>query len=505
MIQCALAKRHQETADVFLWCAFRCLEAMLRALLSPYPPRNFTELRVKGLLDDAAERTIVPSDLIPVFETAWRHSRMSSRVRDHKAPDYLHHVPECSRHLARALEWFFDRSPARRALSEAIKEGIEVLKNSTTVSSREHMAAERQSMLLEALEESVAERKLGIVELKESADVLSAKVAAEARAVEALQTRLGNLRSKLGELKGYPSFSVPTETKHDENKRAPRRWHWVLGLIGGLIIGGLAGVSINWGEPAETSDGQTGGQQLEPIAVLDGPEVDASISEEPVDSGNAGTEPHQERDVGAGVVSAASPGSAQCPAGMIPFRSADVRVIQPYPRRSWPPGPKAPPLAHVDAFCLDREPILVSSYEKCAAAGICRPRIECLEHPRNFPVNCVTWADATAYCGWRGATLPTVGQWERTLTHGGTVRVEPARGTWEWTNDPFPAAVLHRGPAKLNEKGSIWGYMALQKQFMPEKGGRRMCSWHKAPSTASRGNLSFRCARALFEQSEADE
>ena len=113
-------------------------------------------------------------------------------------------------------------------------------------------------------------------------------------------------------------------------------------------------------------------------------------------------------------------------------------------------------------------------------------------------MNCVSWADAKAYCQWRGGTLPSVVQWERTLL-GGKVRTEPARGTWEWTVDPFPAAVFERGTPKLNDNGTIWGYMALQKQFMPAKGKRRMCSWHKAPVASTRGNLSFRCAIELSE------
>lgn len=111
-------------------------------------------------------------------------------------------------------------------------------------------------------------------------------------------------------------------------------------------------------------------------------------------------------------------------------------------------------------------------------------------------MNCVSWSDAKTFCRWRGGTLPSVVQWERTLIQA-KVRAEPAVGTWEWTLDPFPAAIFKRGSAKLGDDGEIWGYMALQKQFMPRKGGRRMCSWHKAPASAKRGNLSFRCAIEL--------
>ena len=70
----------------------------------------------------------------------------------------------------------------------------------------------------------------------------------------------------------------------------------------------------------------------------------------------------------------------------------------------------------VDAFWIDRYEVSVAEYRECVAAGACeRP----FDHARNtycnfdapgrddYPLNCVDWFQARAFCGWREARLPS--------------------------------------------------------------------------------------------------
>jgi formylglycine-generating enzyme required for sulfatase activity len=85
----------------------------------------------------------------------------------------------------------------------------------------------------------------------------------------------------------------------------------------------------------------------------------------------------------------------------------------------------------VGVFCLDLIEVTVAAYERCVAAGGCRPAFETGEWPGMspalradsgrlcnqgkpgralHPVNCVTFVQAARYCAWRGARLPTEGE-----------------------------------------------------------------------------------------------
>lgn len=494
--QCALASGHEETPDVFLWSAWRCLEAMLRALLVPYPPRRFNELTVKGLLDDAFHRTIIPVDHQQAFENVWRYSRTAARVREYDQPDYLELIPECSAALAKSARWFFERSSAKRDMSREVEKGLEVLTGESKATSREQMATERQALLLAELEAILVERRDRLEELKRAMERLTTTIEAEGGAVDAAEERVAQLGSKLTELEGYPLYSVPSSKASSSSRDGGGVWRVPAVFVVGLVVGAAIWSLVGLGSP-ERGD-ETGGGAARPDEERGGRvEYDAGLF---LGGDDVGAVEGNRWDVGLVEIGedggVAVPTGTRCPEGMLEFEPEKVRLIQPYPRRSWPAGPKSLPSVEVGSFCLDREPILVESYEQCAAQGVCRPRVECLDQPRNYPVNCVNWADAQNYCRWRGGTLPSVAQWERTLLQG-KVRAEPAAGTWEWTLDPFPAEVFKRGATKRADDGTIWGYMALQKQFVPSKGTRRMCSWHKAPASAKRGNLSFRCAIEL--------
>jgi len=74
-------------------------------------------------------------------------------------------------------------------------------------------------------------------------------------------------------------------------------------------------------------------------------------------------------------------------------------------------------VVHSEAFLLDRTEVSVGAYERCVSAGACSPRV--LEGgARRFarvelPATLVSFADAEAYCRFRGARLPSEAEFER--------------------------------------------------------------------------------------------
>ena len=97
----------------------------------------------------------------------------------------------------------------------------------------------------------------------------------------------------------------------------------------------------------------------------------------------------------------------------------------------------------LEGFCLDVEEVTAAAYGACIDAGSCTPALG--ERPSSctlmssesgdHPVNCVDFAQATAYCTWLGKRLPKAAEWawaaggrERSLPYPwGTEPVDPSR------------------------------------------------------------------------------
>ncbi len=73
----------------------------------------------------------------------------------------------------------------------------------------------------------------------------------------------------------------------------------------------------------------------------------------------------------------------------------------------------------LDAFWADADLVWQVDYEACRAAGVChsppaRLEVPILDDPCDFTLLArVPFADADAYCRWRGARLPTPDEYER--------------------------------------------------------------------------------------------
>lgn len=127
----------------------------------------------------------------------------------------------------------------------------------------------------------------------------------------------------------------------------------------------------------------------------------------------------------------------------------------------------------VPAFCIDRHEVTVAAWDACVGAGDCPgaarvPDLEggsrrarelaaglctTAEHGQlEHPINCVSQAEATAFCMSRGAELPSDPQWVRAAT-GSRVRRHP------WGDDAPDAARTNA----CGEECSRWFSKALHK------------------------------------------
>lgn len=141
---------------------------------------------------------------------------------------------------------------------------------------------------------------------------------------------------------------------------------------------------------------------------------------------------------------------------------------------------------YLDAFWMDRTEATNENFQKCVAAGICKPRparrgttgVASRRHLNyyydplfaNYPVLIYTPDDAVTYCRWAGRRLPTEAEWEK-AARGTDIRIFPwgdeldcsrasfSGCTEDTTNVEEPTAGASAYGA-LNMAGNVWEWVA---------------------------------------------
>ena len=82
-------------------------------------------------------------------------------------------------------------------------------------------------------------------------------------------------------------------------------------------------------------------------------------------------------------------------------------------------------------FYIDTTEVTRAAYKQCVAAGSCSPPPRsCADESwdasslAQYPMTCVDWEQARAFCAWRGLRLPGEAEWER-AARGGDGRIYP--------------------------------------------------------------------------------
>jgi hypothetical protein len=130
----------------------------------------------------------------------------------------------------------------------------------------------------------------------------------------------------------------------------------------------------------------------------------------------------------------------------------------------------------IAAYSIDASPVTIADYQRCIEAGRCT-------HPgcgggiHEGRVTCVDLKQATAYCAFAGARLPSEDEWEHAAREAGALGVHSISDAAEWTASPYcffcgkDDQVVRGGPAR----------------------NPALRGW-RPPSTRDAG-IGFRCAR----------
>ena len=204
---------------------------------------------------------------------------------------------------------------------------------------------------------------------------------------------------------------------------------------------------------------------------------------------------------------------------------------------------------YLDSYYIDMYEVTNALYAECVQEGTCElpsnlgssKSDSYYGNPRfaRYPVIFVNWFDATAYCTWRGARLPSEAEWEmaargtdgRTYPWGdeincnkanyfgkdlensctgGTTEVghyrdgkspyglyDMAGNVWEWVGDWYGANYYNDSPSS-NPLGPIWGQERILRGGPWDGHYNRVRSANRGRNnpTAATNFIGFRCARS---------
>lgn len=195
-------------------------------------------------------------------------------------------------------------------------------------------------------------------------------------------------------------------------------------------------------------------------------------------------------------------------------------------QQGWFVDEQPPHQVYLSAYWIDRTDVTNAMYALCVQAGACQPPARTFSHTRSsyygyslyadYPVIYVNWFQASAYCEWAGAHLPTEAEWEKA-----------ARGTdgrtYPWGNSSpnkfslnynlnvgdttavgsYPSGASPYGV--LDMAGNVFQWVAEENQAL--RGGTwyfseiyvrsAAISGFVLPITASSDFVGFRCSRSF--------
>lgn len=186
-------------------------------------------------------------------------------------------------------------------------------------------------------------------------------------------------------------------------------------------------------------------------------------------------------------VSSAAPSavarSTECPSGMVLVPGGKFFMGSDEPDfKLWQPAHKT----ILDTFCIDVHEVTAAEYKACSDQGECKRPPDLPNWPKtsgttdaehekkrtayaelcnfgkperdNHPINCVSWALAESYCGFKKKRLPTEAEWEF-AARGSDGRKFP------WGDDPGTAERMNAGGAEFTRWEKAHGLAATQRLY----------------------------------------
>jgi formylglycine-generating enzyme required for sulfatase activity len=152
---------------------------------------------------------------------------------------------------------------------------------------------------------------------------------------------------------------------------------------------------------------------------------------------------------------------------------------------------------HIYAFEIDPTEVTTEAYAACVRAGACRAastfHASCNAagaDTARHPANCVTWAQAGAFCQWRGARLPTEEEWEYAARG-------PKSQHYPWGDVPSTDKSCWNRPAGKTRTCAVGSFPADTSPFGLVDMAGNVAEWTQSPYCAYDGGVCKPGARVI--------
>lgn len=178
-------------------------------------------------------------------------------------------------------------------------------------------------------------------------------------------------------------------------------------------------------------------------------------------------------------------------------------------------------VVQINSFYLARTETPVWAWRQCETQGACRPRrspdLRCryINQSDEYPVVCVDYADAEAFCKWLGGRVPRAAEWEYAAKSGdddaypwGNAPISHDRARYGVLSGIAPVDSNHAGDTPwglTNMAGNVleWTATDYSPRFKEHRGGgwSQRARWMRASNRSGRSpdsngvSLGIRCAR----------